>query len=104
MSDVAEVFCLAEYIAEEMDERRWTTTDVAIRMGDGASFGINCLTLELILAVQDDNLLLDDQTAKGIARAFDVSVEVIRNLDTRWRSQKCGRVPFVCPGHLFSRG
>lgn len=98
----AEVWSLAEYLAEEMEERGWTVADVALRMGDESEYGVNFLAFGFCLAVQDDNFLLDDKTARGVARAFGVSEEFVRNLDNGWREQKTGRVAFECPEHLFA--
>ena len=83
----AEVFHVAEYIQEEMDARGWDIGDVAVRMGSQArhDYGVNYLALEMLLSVRDKNLLMGDEMAEGLSRAFGSSKEFWINLDSTWR-------------------
>ena len=73
-----EVWPLASHLAEEMEHRGWTAVDVAKRMpGDYAH---NIGIINLVLAVQTDNMIIDHRTTEPIARAFGVSTEFFQNL------------------------
>ena len=72
-----------QIISEELAARGWTSADLARRMG--GDVGMNRLTIDLLIAVQDRNLALDEQTAFGLAQAFDVSARFFINLDRSWR-------------------
>lgn len=96
----AEVFCLADFLYEEMKARGWTSDDVAVRMGirdDGGDF----LLVALLLGVQRDSLVIDDKTFAGLARAFDISQEYFRNLHSTWLRWPDRRTPFRCPDDAF---
>lgn len=98
---VAEAWPLAFYLAEEMDARGWTTLDVATRMG-GKDIGRDVLIVGLLLAVHRDGLLFGDDVFAGLARAFDLSEEFLRNLDAAWRKAPPEtRQKFEAPDHLF---
>lgn len=102
MAGPAEVFHLAEYLSDEMIERGWTSQDVAMRMANGREYGINMFCLELVLAVDDDDLRIDDETFAGLAAAFDVSEALFRNLDANWRRWPDRRSKFEVPESLFA--
>lgn len=97
----AEVFCLAEFLAEEMEARCWTASDVASRMSDKRSHFQNGMLVNMVLAIQDDRLLKDDHLLEELARAFDVDDDFFKNLDEAWRAWPDKRRPFHCPEHLF---
>jgi len=80
----AEVFPPGEYIADELKARGWTTADLARRMG-GDNPGMDQLAIDLLIAVHDKNLILDEQTAFGLGRAFGTSARLWINLDRMWR-------------------
>jgi plasmid maintenance system antidote protein VapI len=98
-NEPAEVFHPAEFICEELLARGWTTEDVAVRM-DGNVIR-NLIALDLYLCVHRDNLLLDDVTCGGLAKAFGVSSQFFKSLDTSWRSYPDRRVPFTPPEGVF---
>lgn len=75
------------YIEEELKARNWSTLDLAIRMG--GNIAQNKLIVELLIAVHDKNLVLDYQTAHGLANAFDVNPEFFINLDKAY-IESCG--------------
>ena len=83
----AETFPPGEFIQEELDTRGWTIADLAQRMG--GDYGVNYLTVELIIECQpgDKNLLMGRETAEGLARAFGTSVEYWENLEHSWRQK-----------------
>jgi hypothetical protein len=102
----AEVFPLAEYLADEMQARGWTAVDVARRMpGD---YAINIGVVNLTLAIQDDGLLFDGVSLQGLAAAFDVDPAFFANLHAVWLRYPNARAEFKCPeelltGMIFSR-
>lgn len=102
MSGPAEVFRLAEYLVEELTERGWKTGDLAMRMP--GEYGVNLLCVELLLAVDDDSLKIDDETFDGMAAAFGVSGDLFRNLDRLWREWPDRRSPFNVPESIFTGG
>ena len=84
----AEVFHPGEFIQDEMDERGWTTSDVAARMpGDPE---VNLLALDIYLSVRDRGVLLDRKMAEGLGVAFGVSAQLFINLDDAWRQSVHG--------------
>ena len=99
----AEVFSLAEMLCDEMTARGWTTDDVALRMGGRTADAIarDVLVVALLISVQKDGLLIGDGTFAGLARAFDVSEEYLRNIDAGWRRWPDRRSPFEAPEALF---
>jgi hypothetical protein len=96
----AEVFSLAEYLANEMQVRGWTAIDVARRMpGD---YAMNICVVNLTLAVQDDSLLLDDVSLHGLATAFNVDPTFFANLHATWLNNPNARAEFKCPEELLT--
>lgn len=81
----AEGFPLGVFLQEEMDARGWDEADVAVRMG-GDDVVKNLFLVQLTLAVHNPNLILDEKTACGFARAFDVSPAMFLNPDAAWRT------------------
>ena len=101
MRNPAEVFCLGEHLADEMQARGWTAYDVASRMpGD---YTENLLIVGVTLAVQDENLILTSNVAAALATAFDVSQDYIEGLHRAWRDNPKARQPFECPEHLLPK-
>lgn len=98
----AEVWPLASYLADEMAAREWTVWDVAARMSDRYSRGVNALALNLLLCVHEDGLLVGDDLFSGLAAAFGVNEQFFRNLDVAWRKYPDRRVPFECPEGLLA--
>lgn len=99
----AEVWPLATFVADEMQARGWKSTDVARRMNaDGEFTLVDLLSVELLLAVQDENLRMDRETLAGLSRAFNVSEEYFVNLDKAWRDNPDARVQWTCPESLLS--
>lgn len=97
----AEVFSLADFLCDEMDARGWTTDDVARGMGEPDKIASNALKVGLLISVQKDSLILSDDDFAGLARAFDVSEALFRNLDAVWRKWPDRRSDFSAPEHLF---
>lgn len=97
----AEVFPLAMFLADEMQKRGWRTEDVALRMKNKRGFAIDLLCLDMLMAVQSDNLLLDGETVYGLARAFDVVSDYFVRLDKAWRENPARRATWACPEELF---
>jgi plasmid maintenance system antidote protein VapI len=95
-----EVWPLATYLAEEMQARGWTDKDVAKRIpGD---YTHNLLFVGLTLTIQDEKMILTDQSAKVLADAFGTSPEYIKNLHKSWLENPAGRQPFECPEELLT--
>ena len=82
----AETFSPGEFVREELDARGWTTADLAQRMG--GDLGVNQLSVELMITVDDKGLLMARETAEGLSQAFGTSVEYWENLDRAWRGTK----------------
>jgi len=99
----AEVFCLAEFLFEEMEARGWKTEDAVIRMGetDPKKIAVDLVTLDLLMVVQDDKLLVGDSMFRKLAVAFDVNEDYFRNIDSGWREHPDRRSPFKCPESVF---
>lgn len=97
----AEVFCLAESLADEIIERGWTTEDVAIRMNTSRGPAMDLFIVDLLMCVQDDGLLIDEETFDGLARAFDVDPQYFRNLHAVWQRWPDRRNSFEPPGSIF---
>lgn len=102
MTGPVEVFRLAEYLVEELQERGWKTGDLALRMpGD---YGLNLLCVEMLLAVDDDSLRIDDETFERMAVALDVNADMLRNLDRVWRDWPDRRSKYDAPNDIFTGG
>lgn len=98
----AQVFCLAEYLCDEMLARKWTTEDVAIRMGNGRDLARDLLCLDLIVAVPDKNLLIGDEMIEGLSNAFGISQTFFRKIDEQWRNATPEqRSSFKAPEKIF---
>lgn len=100
----AEVFCLAEMLADEMIERGWKTEDVALAMGAQTEdqFTKDLLAIDLLMCVHKDKLLVGDRLFAGLAKAFGVDEQYLRNLDDAWRqSPPERRSPFSPPDSIF---
>lgn len=80
-----EVFSLAQFVAEEMDARDWTSMDVAARMpGD---FGVNALMVDVLLAVQGqphEKVKVDEAFCTPLEDAFGVSRGFFLRLNSGW--------------------
>lgn len=102
-----EVFCLASFLAEEMEARGWTSVDVGVRMSaddiSDSEISKNILVVDLLLAVQDDNMVITPQTYRELERAFGVSDGFFERLDAPWHKYPDRRVPFHAPDFLYSR-
>ncbi len=101
MVEPIEVYPLAEFLCDELQARGWTTSDFAARMDNGREYYRNKVIADLVLAVHKDGLLIDDETFDGMARALDISSEMLRNLDAKWRDWPDRRVSFECPESVF---
>lgn len=86
MSEMPIVPCethVSEFIQDELDARGWTLEHLAHQMG--GDYGLNLLSLQMLYAVHDPNLLVDEETDRGIARAFGVSDGLFIRLHEAWR-------------------
>lgn len=73
------------YIKEEMAARGWTDDDLHARLGSDPR---DHFAVDLVLAVNDPNLILDDKTSAVLGRAFNVDPDLFANLDKAWRRWK----------------
>jgi hypothetical protein len=96
----AQVFSLSEYLCEEILARDWTTDDVAVRMGGDPA--IDLFVVDTIISVPEEQLIINDDTFKGLARAFGVSEEFFRNIHAEWNRWPDRRSPFNAPDAVFS--
>ncbi|MEE9159966.1 MAG: hypothetical protein V3U60_16475 [Gammaproteobacteria bacterium] len=83
MTDIPTKFPPGEFIQEELDARGWTTADLASRMGGDAAQRQCCV--EILIYAPNKGVILDDDTASGLSRAFGTSAEFWINLDRDWR-------------------
>ena len=84
---------LADIIEEELEARNWTVADLASRMGGATKEerGIDCLAVQMFIAVRDKGVLLGDLGAK-MAGAFGVSAAMFERMHEGWRNQpNCGQ-------------
>ena len=67
----AEVFPLAEFIADELIARGWKTEDAAVRMGGATDLEIakDLLALDLLMCVHKDKLLVGDRLFSCLSKA-----------------------------------
>lgn len=82
----AETFPPGQFVQEELDARGWDTRELAVRMG-GDNIDRNQCSVELLIYAPNKEMILDDDTASRLARAFGTSVEYWGNLDRAWRQQ-----------------
>ncbi len=87
MREPAETFPPGQFIQDELHARDWSTRDLAERMG-GDYIDRNQCCVELLIGAPDKGMILDEDTANGLARAFGTSVEFWENLDRAWRGAK----------------
>lgn len=71
-----------EFIDEELKARGWTRRDLAERMGKDPNR--DELALQF-LDIRDPNVLLGEESAEAIGRAFGTGPEIWLNLDRTWR-------------------
>ncbi len=71
----------SEFIDDELKARGWTLEQLAEKMGGDAD--INCLSLYLY-RLKDPGILLGEESAAGLSRAFGTSDEVWLNLHDAW--------------------
>lgn len=80
----AETFSPGEFIKDELNERGWSTFELAKRMsGDVA---LNSCNIGLLIHAPDKAMILDKDTSARLGRAFGVSADFFRNLDCAWRA------------------
>jgi len=102
----AMVFPMTEYIADEMAERGWTTVDVVKRMEGQRDFMFRLMAFDILMVVYGSErtkseVLVNDETFAGLARAFDVSEELFRNLDAVWKKHPDRRQHFLPPSAIW---
>lgn len=101
MSEPAEVFCMQEYLAEEMQTRGWKTEDVAVRMGTHRGAAMDLFLFDIIMCVPDEKLIIDDEMFTAFGRAFGVDPQFLKNLHAVWLAHPGKRAPFNVPDSLF---
>ena len=97
----AEVFCLSSYLCEEIQARGWTTEDVAVRMQTPAGARMDLFRIDIIMCVPDEQLIITDDIFAGLARAFDVSEQMLRNIHAIWLKYPDRRYQFDVPDEIF---
>jgi hypothetical protein len=84
----AECFHPSEFIKEELEARRWSVAELAMRManGDREQYGIEMLALEMYLEIgpETPGLRLGNDGGRLMAAAFDVSPDLFLNLEKSW--------------------
>lgn len=85
--EIHRVWPVWSYVHEEMIERGWDERELAIKMGgDAREVAINLIVLDFMKEVRDKNMLLGDETATGLSKAFCVPKEFFLNLDAVYRA------------------
>ena len=74
------------FIQYELAARGWTRSDLAVRMGGDAK--LNRLTIDMYFDVgpNEPNLLLGEETARQLSRAFGVSAAFFLRLHAAWQA------------------
>lgn len=83
MSEIAEAFPPGEFIADELLARDWTIRDLAERMGGDVS--INEFVVSILVLARPKGLLIGNDTAAQLGKAFKTSPEFWLNLDLAWQ-------------------
>lgn len=99
-----EVFPLAQYLGEEMEERGWTSWDVGLRMGGETDEEVskNAFVVELILSVLDGSLKWTPELYRQLERAFGVSDGFFERLNQPWLQHPDKRAGYDAPDHLYA--
>lgn len=79
----------SEYIVDELNERGWSVSDLANKMGHNDCV-LNKLSLDLYFEVgpSKPNLQLGKNMGEKLARAFDVGSTLLFNLEKSWLEQQ----------------
>jgi plasmid maintenance system antidote protein VapI len=78
-----------DFIDEELKARGWTRRDLADRMGGDADR--DELALQF-LDIRDPGVLLGEESAAAIGRAFGTGADIWTNLDNTWRTATKARI------------
>ena len=101
MAEPAEVFSLAEYLAEEMQARGWYTEDVAVRMGTKRGAAMDLFYLDTVMCIPNEKVLLEDDFFEALGRAFDASPSFFKTLHETWNKYPDRQSKFEVPERLF---
>lgn len=84
---VAEAFPVGVFIAEELEARNWSTQDLAIRMCGSTlqEIAVDKASIEILIATNDPNCLVGEETAKKLGQAFGVNPQWFLNLESFYR-------------------
>ena len=80
-----------EFISEEMQERGWDKTRLALEMSVGetaeaaTAVEVQMLVIDIIEHIRDPNVLIGDETDKRLCVAFGVSPGFFKRLHESWR-------------------
>lgn len=77
----AQVFHPWDFIAEELECRDWTVDELAMRMG--GDFAVTRLSLDF-LETREPGIVIGEESAAALGRAFGTSPEFWLNLDKQW--------------------
>ena len=79
----AETYPVGTFIAEELAARGWSVRDLAERMGGNAAS--NEVAVHILIDVDDEGVLLGEETAQQLSLAFGVSAQFFIALDKAHR-------------------
>lgn len=90
MRKPAEIFPPGEFIQDELDARNWTDEDLAYAMtlpSEGRDeYAKNLFCVQFLIACSDDSrVLMGDDTASRLGRAFGTGKELWINVESQWR-------------------
>jgi plasmid maintenance system antidote protein VapI len=75
---------VGEFIRDEINERGWTGTELVKEMGGDVLFP---LELELLLYAPTKGVLISQEFAAGLAKAFGTSTTLWLKLDLIWQNE-----------------
>lgn len=83
----AECFPLGVILQDEMKARGWSSTDVAVRMAnDVKARAIWELTVDLLVNCSDTPMVVGQETADALGRAFGVAPQFFINVNDSYQA------------------
>lgn len=92
-------FPVGDYILEEMMARGWTTADVVKHMGvtDDDERVVWALTVDLLIHCSDQQIIVEQETADRLSKAFGTSPELWMNLNRAYQEWRAAKIAMLAP-------
>ncbi|TXH08616.1 MAG: hypothetical protein E6R03_17870 [Hyphomicrobiaceae bacterium] len=100
MPEPTVVHRLGQFLGEEMEERGWTSFDVAARMG--SDMAVDALFVDMVLVIDRPNAVISVHDYRRLEKAFGVSEGFFERLDADWRKQPDRLAPYSPPDHILA--